>query len=139
MKETIKITESDLTRIVKQVINETENRRMYRLGAIGIHAAIVVTIILNVDSIDITDKYGDDVNASVGDTYICNVTNVIEDRRYRRSTGYLITAEDDKGNIITFNYDNPNFDEGDKIKIKIGRPLRNLFSKSADEVNTYKP
>jgi len=148
MKKTIRLTESDLTRIVKQIINETEKNKMSplgKMGRLGVYSAVIATVITNIDVIHVTDKHGNDVNVNVGDTYICKVMTIREKlsstRMGTRTPYYVITGEDREHNIIEFNYgyDDVNFIEGDTIRVTVGRTMADYFMKGAGEVATFKP
>jgi hypothetical protein len=147
MKKIIRITENDIARIVKRIINEGENDKrnlpslgkMGKLTKMGIFGAIIVTVILNVDNVEITDKNGNDVDVNIGDTYVCRVSSIRQKSGGNSRSGgsviyYMVNAEDTEGNMITFSYDNPNFIEGDTIKVKFGRPMADYFMKGASEV-----
>lgn len=139
MKKTIRLTEQDLMRIVKRIIKEDDTNKISPLNKfvrLGIHSAIIATIILNVDVIHVTDKYGNDVDVNVGDTFVCEVVSIVEKRG---GLYYIVNAEDKEGNTFEFNYSNPNFSEGDKIKVKVGRAMANYYMKGASEVDRYKP
>jgi hypothetical protein len=142
MKKVIRLTEEDLTLIVKKVINETEKSKISPLGKlakIGIVSSIVAAIIINFDRIEITDRNGNNVEVNIGDTYVCKVISVRQQSSGTGKSGvviyYNITAEDNEGNIIKFIYDNPDFDKGDTIKVKVGRPMADYFVKGASKID----
>lgn len=135
MKKTIRLTEQDLMRIVKRIIKEDETNKISPLNKLGIYSAVIATVILGFDVIHVTDKNGNDVDVNIGDTFICKVINVNEKRG---GLYYIVNAEDSEGNIISFNSNNPNFNEGDKIKVKVGRAMADYFMKGASEVTKYR-
>ena len=126
MKKIIRLTESDLTRIVKRVINESKlGSALGSAAVIGIGVGIPILYLSYQNNVEIVDKSGDSRTPEDGEILKGKITKMKPYGKlnaYNNPPGYDMIMETSKGETIEFRVDYSekieNVRVGDVIRVK---------------------
>lgn len=119
MKKVIRLTESDLTRIVKRVINETKSNKVITAGIAGLTAAGLIFYVNDLNDVDVVDKNGNSYEAESGDSFRGKIIDMEGSGPRGGETSITIKTKD--GKEVSFRTSKRVYDlkPGDTITVKV--------------------
>ena len=119
MKKVIRLTESDLTRIVKRVMMESKFSKLAGVGIAGLAATGVIMYVNDYNDVQITDKDGNSYEAETGDVFTGKIIGMEGVGKHGDVTSITIRTKDGKKvQFITYQR-TYHLKPGDQLTIKV--------------------
>jgi hypothetical protein len=119
MKKVIRLTELDLTRIVKRVINETKSNKVITAGIAGLTAAGLIFYVNDLNDVDVIDKNGNSYEAESGDSFRGKIIDMEGSGPRGGETSITIKTKDGKEVSFRTSKRVYNLKPGDTITVKV--------------------
>ena len=119
MKKIIRLTETDLTKLIKKVIKESKFSKIASVGVAGLAATGVIMFVNDYNDVQITDKDGNSYEAETGDVFTGKIIDMEGVGKHGNTTSITIRTRDGKEvQFITYQrvY---HLKPGDKLTIKV--------------------
>ena len=122
MKKVIRLTESDLSRIVRRVIKETNEHKSNKIvsrGIAGLVSAGLIFYVNDLNDVDVIDKDGNSYEAETGDSFRGKIIDMEGSGPRGGETSITIKTKD--GKEVSFRTSKRVYDPkpGDTITVKV--------------------
>jgi hypothetical protein len=118
-RRVIKLTENDLTRIVKRVIRESKFDKITSVGIAGLTATGLIFYVNDLNDVDVVDRDGNEYEAETGDIFKGKILDM--EGAGPKGAETIITLRTKDGKEVTFRTSKRVYDlkPGDTITVKV--------------------